>query len=876
MKSFKIMTNLLSLLIITIFIAFLSFGNVFSEQNIVWQKVSNGLFGGVVTSICGDPIYSNVIYAGTTRGGVYVSNNSGLSWIPKNNGLKNLYVHSILSVGGRVLAGTEDFVFISDNGGEYWSIAGESLEKITVNVLKAANIDESQYFTIFAGTNKGLFLSSDGGLSWLKLEIGVPIDVISIEVDPNNNNIIYIAGRGSLLFKSLDGGKSWIDLKGAENLFEFQTLLVDLRDSQIIYGGTSEKGIWKSSNGGRSWTSLSKGLENLYVSSFFQNKESGEIFASTYGGLFVYSESNSAWQTVGFDLFNENIMCFTHIKNLGLICGTNGGGIFLLKDVDSSGRWHETNLGLDNAHVRSIKCYGTGERLLAATWGAGIFKSIDFGNSWTSQNDGITNPLILCIESNDKNVILAGTYNGGIFKSVDFGDTWVKLSSPTLLSNYIFSIAFDPKDTKKIFAGTDEGIFRSVDEGNSWARVFSLKNEEDDIKLGDVVDIEISKEDSKVIFAASFGSGIFVSKDGGDSWLPANSGLGNLSVLSVKIDPFSKNVLYASTFGGGVYKSNDGGSSWSPSNEGLTNSFVYNIFIDSMKGSIFASTETGTFISTDKGKSWIIYGVGLENTSIREICLNPSDLKLYAATYGNGVFKSIRLPGTPFPMSPQNESKITTLRPMLTWSEVGESDVPFTYTVQIAKNSSFSEIVFERASIIGNQFVLPEGILEKGKVYFWRVKVSTQLADSPWSNAYTFYTITKIVLRIGDPLMIVDSETREIDPGRGTTPIIREGRTFLPIRSLIEALSGNISWNELTKNVVIDLKDIHIELTIGNNIATVNGKKVKIDSANPKVVPFILNGRTMLPLRFIAENLGAEVEWEAQMQTVTIIYPAKF
>jgi hypothetical protein len=62
-------------------------------------------------------------------------------------------------------------------------------------------------------------------------------------------------------------------------------------------------------------------------------------------------------------------------------------------------------------------------------------------------------------------------------------------------------------------------------------------------------------------------------------------------------------------------------------------------------------------------------------------------------------------------------------------------------------------------------------------------------------------------------------------------------------------------------------------LIIGKSSALVNGKSTPIDSTNPKVVPLILNSRTMLPLRFIAETLGADVQWEESTKTITITYP---
>ncbi len=63
-----------------------------------------------------------------------------------------------------------------------------------------------------------------------------------------------------------------------------------------------------------------------------------------------------------------------------------------------------------------------------------------------------------------------------------------------------------------------------------------------------------------------------------------------------------------------------------------------------------------------------------------------------------------------------------------------------------------------------------------------------------------------------------------------------------------------------------------IKLWIGKPIAKVNGVNTPIDSTNSKVVPEIINGRTYLPLRFISENLGASVDWDAKTQTITIYY----
>jgi hypothetical protein len=132
-----------------------------------------------------------------------------------------------------------------------------------------------------------------------------------------------------------------------------------------------------------------------------------------------------------------------------------------------------------------------------------------------------------------------------------------------------------------------------------------------------------------------------------------------------------------------------------------------------------------------------------------------------------------------------------------------------------------------------------------------------------------------IKLIVNNKWMYVDGVKGEVDPGRGTTPVIIPdwGRTLLPIRSVIESLGGTISWDEADKKVTINISSTKIELWINRNYAYVNGKKVQIDTSNPKVTPVIKNSRTMLPIRFVAESIGAYVGWYPADKSVLIVYP---
>lgn len=111
-------------------------------------------------------------------------------------------------------------------------------------------------------------------------------------------------------------------------------------------------------------------------------------------------------------------------------------------------------------------------------------------------------------------------------------------------------------------------------------------------------------------------------------------------------------------------------------------------------------------------------------------------------------------------------------------------------------------------------------------------------------------------------------------PAMLASPVISGGRTFLVIRNIAETIGAKVSWDELSRTTTISLpsKSLQIKLQIGNNVATVNGKSTYIDINNLDIKPFISEGRTMLPLRFITENLGLEISWDALSKSATVFY----
>lgn len=123
-----------------------------------------------------------------------------------------------------------------------------------------------------------------------------------------------------------------------------------------------------------------------------------------------------------------------------------------------------------------------------------------------------------------------------------------------------------------------------------------------------------------------------------------------------------------------------------------------------------------------------------------------------------------------------------------------------------------------------------------------------------------------VSLQIDDPVMEVNGVDTEIDVGRGTKPIIIDGRTLVPIRAIIEAFDGVVGWDGMTQTVELTMEDDVITLVIDSKTAYLNNKAHTLD-----VAPTVINERTMLPIRFIAEGFNLGVAWEGDTQTVTII-----
>ena len=119
----------------------------------------------------------------------------------------------------------------------------------------------------------------------------------------------------------------------------------------------------------------------------------------------------------------------------------------------------------------------------------------------------------------------------------------------------------------------------------------------------------------------------------------------------------------------------------------------------------------------------------------------------------------------------------------------------------------------------------------------------------------------EIKMTVGSSVAYVNGEETALD----AAPVIRNNRTMLPVRFVAEKLGAFVTWDEATSTATILTEEVEIKITINKAEAIVNGESVALDSP-----AFIENNRTYLPVRFVAEKLGATVTWDGATSTATI------
>ena len=560
--------------------------------------------------------------------------------------------------------------------------------------------------------------------------------------------------------------------------------------------------------------------------------------------------------------------------------------ICLDKTLASNPDWIDISSGIEGGSSLTL-CFAPDNPniLYAGVNNKGVYKTSDSGQNWTLLDKGLDTAnskviYVIKIDPVDPNIMFLGTKAGltteggkwvvsdALYRSTDGGNIWT-LSNKGIIPKKayiasppsVYDIAIDPDNHRTIYIATAEGVYKSTDGGVNWFW------SGDNLLSTGASSIVISPDNSKVLFTSSSLNGVCKSDDGGALW---NSlGLKDNYIKTLAISPTDKDIIYVG--GVSIFKTTDGGKTWVDLN--LKSKYdiipsVKDIEISLQNPSvIYLATNIGVFKSSNGGEDWI----ELEPSKLilfwssNDVALSQDNVLYSAAngfSKGGGLVWMWKEEG----ITPPQEGTIIVKTNLVnaSFTITGPSTYQGTGTAYQIKDATIGEYIVTFNAVEG--YITPLSIkktLDPG---------GTITFDANYSKIER--ETTTIILYVGNPMMYINGVEQEIDPGRGITPVIipKWGRTIVPIRAIVESLGGTISWDNNERKVTINFKDVLIELQIDNPKARVNGIEKWIDPDNHDVKPTIINSRTMLPLRFVTENLGCDVQWDGTTKTITITY----
>ena len=515
--------------------------------------------------------------------------------------------------------------------------------------VKVIAIDRQTTSTIYAGTNSGVFKTTNGGSNWIPINNGLTDQNIgALAIDPAVPSRIYAGTLGGGVFKSINGGTDWIAVNGGlpgyrPNLAtppppangisgtDVLGLAIDPSNPATIYavvaetiGGTTRDlgRVYKTTNSGANWVPSNMGMEGCTLLPASINPNFGDLCTPSITGL-----KDTFVESLAIDPTNPST----------LYAGTVPGGVF--KSTNGGRNWVSINLTTAATDI---------EFVVADPAHSGTVYAVATGNILRSVGPGAGN-----LPNNQAK----GT-NSGIFKSTDGGRTWnaadsglpESTSSASADGLLIYrSLAIDPLNPSILYTGvvgrSAAGLFKSTDGGVTWTSANS--------RLMPQV-LAIDPSHSNVVYAGFGGSGVFKSANGGVSWVGSSNGLNAVRVESLVLDPRNSATVYTAT-SAGLFKSCDGGRSWTRLelswNQALPGPIVHALALDPTNSeTIYAgsSGEFGIFMSTDGGNGWSASTSGLRSAdSVRALIIDPSDpTVVYAGTQYSGLMKSTNAGGT--------------------------------------------------------------------------------------------------------------------------------------------------------------------------------------------------------------------------------------
>jgi photosystem II stability/assembly factor-like uncharacterized protein len=511
---------------------------------------------------------------------------------------------------------------------------------------------------VLIGTQDGPMKSTDDGLSWTVIDLGIGLNqqTYEITIDPQLPSTIWVGVSDALgsqdknVLRSLDGGATWQDRTPVMSPLGCEGIAIDPSNSSRVFacfaGAFGGGSVYFTADGGATWFNRSSGLPNNPMNDIlFDGSRAiltgGQLFGSQHVGIFESTDEGLTW-----DAFHDGSwpsMVFNDLTTDPndpsiIYAASEGQGIF--RTTDGGSTWTFAAGGTDNLVVRAVNfAPGDSGTIMIGNSSTAIFKSTDAGASFEPSSVGIGALDVQDIAANPDDakemaIAFQGQNDGGIYATTDGGLNWELQSAPgTRWGDVLFA------DDGTLYATSTgpssiapEGVYRRNPDG-TWT---GLGPDQGTYFETELYCIAMDPIDDQVIWAggndfgvAGWAGTVWKSPDAGVTWDKVF--IGSKDYESVRDLAFTPTAILGgfTCFGspqiGGVFRSADGGTTWVNSSTGLdAECQIEALEVDG--GRILAADDDygngGLFVSTDDGLTWSNTGF---TGQVHTVLVDPRD-----------------------------------------------------------------------------------------------------------------------------------------------------------------------------------------------------------------------------------------------------------